>query len=712
MLTPALVMLAIGLSAALVLAIAARVFYVEVDPRICQIEDVLPGANCGGCGYAGCGACAEGMVSGAAPTTACVAGGAETASDVARILGGAVGFVEPRIANHYCTGGDRAEQKYHYEGMADCRAMSEMYGGDLLCKYGCLGLGTCVKACGFDALHMGSEGYPVVNSAMCVGCGGCERVCPNDVIELYSLSERLLHFQHDDECISPCRQLCPAQINISAYVDFASKGMYEEAINVIKERNPLPSICGRVCPAPCEDGCRRAAIEDEPVHHNYLKRFVADWELALPDRKKLSILPETGKRIAIIGGGPCGLSAAFYLRRLGHSPTIFDSKPELGGMLRYGIPEYRLPKKVLDLEVGEILELGVDVKTSAALGTDYTIASLEEEYDAVLLAMGAWDNSSLRCEGEDLDGVWKGTEFLQKRELGIDVDLEGKRVIVVGGGNTAMDASRSAVRMGAKEVVLVYRRTRAEMPANRVEIDAAEEEGIVYQLLSAPKRLLGDENGKLTGLEYIKMELGEPDDSGRRRPVEIEGSETVMPVDVVISAIGQKPLVDWYTDDLKERGLELTRWNTVVTDDATLQSGIPHVFCGGDLWSGPALLIDAVGTGRRAARSIHRFLNGQDLGFERATFKGPEKIRLSGLIPVMGVDRLPRVPQPELDPHERIKSFDEVDLVVTPELMKAEADRCMRCGTICYFTDVEKTRHAFGMAIDAKLDQLLNQSPN
>ena len=711
MLEPTLVMLGIGLTAAVVLAVAARIFYVEIDPRIVKVEDVLPGANCGGCGFAGCSSCAEAMVLGAASTTACVAGGPDTAGNVARILGGEVGFIEPKVATHYCTGGDRAVHKYHYEGAVDCRAMAEMYGGDLLCRYGCLGLGTCVKACNFDALHMGEEGYPEVVPDRCVGCGGCERACPNGVIELFSLSDRLLHFQHDDECIAPCKQLCPAQINIPAYVDLASKGMFEEAINVIKERNPLPLICGRVCPAPCEDGCRRAAIDDEPVHHNYLKRFVADWEMNLPDRKPATKLPATGKKVAIVGGGPCGLSAAFYLARLGHSPKIFDAKPELGGMLRYGIPEYRLPKKVLDFEIQEILDLGVEVQANSNFGTDYKIADLEEEFDAVLLAMGAWDNSSLRCEGEDLEGVWKGTEFLQKRELGITVDLAGKDVVVVGGGNTAMDACRSSLRMGAKSVTLLYRRTRAEMPANKVEIDAAEEEGVQYHLLAAPTRLLGDENGKLKQIEYIKMELGEPDASGRRRPVPMEGSETVMDIDIVIAAIGQRPLGDWYTEDLKERGLKVTKWNTVVTDDQTLQSDVPFIFSGGDIWSGPALLIDAVGTGRRATRSIHRFLNGQDLAFERATFKGPEKIWLSAQIPVRGVGHLDKVAQPELDPHERITNFEEVDLVLTEELMKAEAARCMRCGTVCYFTDSARDRHTFGHSREEKIDRILNESP-
>jgi len=711
MLIPSLVMFGIGATAAVVLAVAAKVFHVEVDPRITQVEEVLPGANCGGCGYAGCSACADGIVQGLAPVTACVAGGPEVSAAIAKIMGGEVGFVEPRIAHHYCTGGERALRKYHYEGAVDCRAMVQLYGGDLQCNYGCLGGGTCVAACDFGALEMGPDGLPVVNPGKCVGCGSCEKVCPNGVIELYSLTDRLLHFNHEGECLPPCKQLCPAQINIPGYVELASRGKFEEAIDLIKERNPLPLICGRVCPAPCENGCRRAAIEDEPVHHNYLKRFIADWDMKIRDRKKPSVLPDTGKKVAIIGGGPCGLAAAYYLRRLGHSPTIYDSKPELGGMLRYGIPEYRLPKRVLDFEIQEILGLGVDAKCNRYLGKDFTIGDLEVAYDAVLMAMGAWDNSSLGVEGEDLEGVWKGTEFLQKRELGIKVDLIGKRVVVVGGGNTAMDAARSSLRMGAEEVTLLYRRTRNEMPANRVEIDAAEHEGVKYHLLAAPTRLLGDADGKLEQIEYLRMELGEPDASGRRRPVPVEGSETRLDVDVVIAAIGQKPLTDWFTDDLKERGMELTRWNTIVCDEHTLQTGIPNVFTGGDLFSGPALLIDAVGTGRRAARSIHRFLRGEDLAFRKGTFKGPQKVALSNQIPVLGVSPKPKVSQPELEVSTRITNFDEVDLVLTPDLVQVEAARCMRCGTICYSNDTQRKKAVEGKDRREQIDDLLHISP-
>jgi Na+-translocating ferredoxin:NAD+ oxidoreductase RNF subunit RnfB len=328
-------MLYIGVGAAIILALASWVFYVEVDPRVVAVEDSLPGANCGGCGFTGCGACAEAIVAGGAPVTACVAGGPDVAAKVAAAMGAEVGFVEPKVAEHYCSGGVRALHKYHYDGALDCRAMADIYGGDLLCAQGCLGLGTCVAECPFDALHMNEEGMPEVDMKKCVGCGNCERVCPMGVIHLYSLSDRLLHFNRYDECLPPCKQLCPAQINIPAYVDLAAEGNYQQAINVIKERNPLPLICGRVCPAPCEAGCRRVAIEDEPVHHNYIKRFVADWEMGISERQKPLCLPDTGKKVAVVGGGPGGLSAAYFLRRLGHAVTIFDSKPAFGGMARY-----------------------------------------------------------------------------------------------------------------------------------------------------------------------------------------------------------------------------------------------------------------------------------------------------------------------------------------------------------------------------------------
>ena len=712
MLAPALVMLGIGLGAGAILAAAAKAFYVEIDPRITAIEDVLPAANCGGCGYAGCGACAEAIVLGKASVTACVAGGPDVAVAVARVMGDEVGFVEPKIAQQYCTGGDRAELKFDYEGAIDCRIQAELHGGDKVCGVACLGGGTCVRSCQFGALEMGKDGYPIVFADRCTGCGNCEKVCPVDVIKVQKTSQRLLHFNSAAECLPPCKQLCPAQIDIPGYIDLASKGKYREAIALIKERNPLPLICGRVCPAPCEDGCRRAYAEDDPVHHNYIKRFVADWEMNLDEPVRPTLLPDTGKKIGIIGGGPCGLSAAYYLRILGHTPVIIDAKPELGGMLRYGIPEYRLPKKVLDFEIKEITELGVEVRVNTALGKDVDLADLREEFDATLIALGAWDNSSMRCAGEDLPGVWGGTTFLQQREMGVNIDMTDQRVVVVGGGNTAMDAARSSLRQGAREVILLYRRTRKEMPANVVEIIAAEHEGVIYKLLAAPTRLLPGEDGKVAQIEYLTMELGEPDASGRRRPVPIEGSETLMDVDVVIKAIGQRPLLDWYTDQLKEAGLELTRWNTIVTDDETLQAkNVPDVFCAGDLWSGPALLIDAVGTGRRAAAGIDHFVKGEPLGFPAGTFVGPKKLPESHDGHLEHVAKMPKVEQPELEVGDRITNYKEVDLVLTQELMEVEAARCLRCGTLCYFDDEQREEMVRIRSVGEKVDDLLRISP-
>jgi formate dehydrogenase (NADP+) beta subunit len=283
---------------------------------------------------------------------------------------------------------------------------------------------------------------------------------------------------------------------------------------------------------------------------------------------------------------------------------------------------------------------------------------------------------------------------------------------VVGGGNTAMDACRSSLRMGAKEVILLYRRTRKEMPANAVEIDAAEHEGVKYHFLAAPTKLVG-EGGKLKGIEYQKMELGEPDKSGRRRPVPVPGSETVLDCDVVVAAIGQKPRADWLTDEMKAAGLKLTRWNTIENNEITLQTPVPKFFTCGDIAYGPALLIDAVGTGRRAARSIHLFLQGKPLDFPAGTFIKPTKLAESYEVEVEGVGKIPRVPQPELPAKERIKSFDEVDLSLTPELMKAEADRCLRCGTLCYWKDLDRKEAKAketpsGME---KLESMLRDSP-
>jgi NADPH-dependent glutamate synthase beta subunit-like oxidoreductase len=416
-----------------------------------------------------------------------------------------------------------------------------------------------------------------------------------------TMSQKLLHINQFDDRIAPCQQTCPAEIDIPKYIAQIREGNYEGAVNTIRERNPLLLSCGRVCPHPCENYCRRG-IEDEAVSINQLKRFVADYEMNSGRRLPISCAPSTGKKVAVVGGGPAGLSCAFFLRRLGHSVTIFDSNPKLGGMIRYGIPEYRLPKEVLAWEIQSILDLGVECRTNVTLGRDFEISSLVAAgYDAVFLGIGAWKDYTLGVEGEDLDGCYTGINFLTKfarNQQGDGIGEEipiGKKCAVIGGGNTAIDCVRTLVRLGAEEVSIVYRRTRAEMPANMVEIEAAEHEGVQFHFLAAPTKVIGNEEGKVVGLEFLKMELGEPDASGRRRPVPIEGSETIMDIDMLITAIGQGPDV-FFREESKKlvEDLEITRWSTIDSKNpVALQSSIPYIFTGGDAATGASLVVEA-----------------------------------------------------------------------------------------------------------------------
>ncbi len=688
MIGAATLMVVLGLVAAVGLAFASKVFYVESDPRIDEVLEALPGANCGGCGYPGCSSMAEAIVKGEAPVDGCVAGGPDAAKAVGAAMGVAVTVQEPKLAKPYCGGNRRAGSTFLYDGAMDCQAVADMFGGYSNCTQGCLGLGSCVKACSFDAIRMGEDGYPKFNADACRGCGACVRVCPHNVIQIQTLSSYLTHLNTVDECLAPCRQLCPAQIDIQGYVEAAAKGDYETSLTIIKDRNPLPSVCGRVCPAPCEEGCRRGTIGDDSVYHNTIKRFVADWERTQNGPLELPRLPDTGKSVAIVGGGPAGLTAAYFLRRLGHSPTIFENQDHLGGMLRYGIPEYRLPKRILDWDIQCILDMGVEAKTGVCLGKDIQLSELERDYDAVLVAVGAWVNSTMRVEGEDLPGVWSGIHFLAKREQGEKVDL-GDRVAIIGGGNTAIDASRSALREGAKEVSIIYRRTLKEMPANPVEIHAAQEEGINFMFLTAPTKVVPDENGRMKGLEVIEMELGEPDASGRRRPVPKEGSEKFIELDAIIAAIGQRVDASFVEDELKERGLVVTRWNTLDANEDTCQTGIPKIFAAGDGLTGPLLAVTAIGSGRKAARAIHSFLNEEEITLPKNM--QTDRMTVSLLADLNGVEsNNHRVTLKELDPAERILSYDEVEFTLTQEEIASEAERCLKCGTICYSKDEQR----------------------
>ena len=333
----------------------------------------------------------------------------------------------------------------------------------------------------------------------------------------------LILSKHYGDCVAPCHLTCPANVDIQGYLALIANGQYLEALKLVKECCPMPLVIGRICPHSCETECRRQKV-DEPVCINFAKRFLGDYERN--NYKKLIIcLPEpSGYRVAVVGGGPAGLSAAYYLRQKGHEVTIFEAMPELGGQLRYGIPDYRLPKHILDLEIESILQVGIEAKTNVAMEKDVTFDSLfAEGYSAIFLGIGCWGYRNLRIPGEELYGVIEGTKFLTDVSLRKNVEL-GNSVIVIGGGNTAIDAARTALRLGAKNVAIYYRRSRVEMPALAAEVDAAEEEGIEINILVAPSRLIG-QNSKLKQLEFIRMELSEKDSSGRRRPVQIPGSE-------------------------------------------------------------------------------------------------------------------------------------------------------------------------------------------
>ncbi|MGE4506719.1 MAG: RnfABCDGE type electron transport complex subunit B [Desulfovibrionaceae bacterium] len=684
-------LLGIGFTAAVILAAASKVFHVEENPLISQVNDVLAGAQCGGCGYPGCLPAAKAVVAGKAGADVCVAGGQEVAEAVARVMGLALVAVEPKLCEVDCTGGRRAENLFHYEGVADCRAQHLLGGGAKFCPEGCLGEGTCVSVCPFDAIHMGPHGYPVVDALACRACNKCVEACPRGVLEVVGVSDRIQHLNQTTDCLAPCRQKCPGSINIPKYIEHISRGDYAGAVLTIKERIPLLLVCGRVCPRPCETECRRGHV-DEPVAINMLKRFVADWEMNSGTRLPIPCSPDTGNKVAVIGGGPAGLSCAYFLRRLGHHPTIFESLPKLGGQLRFGIPEYRLPKEVLDWEIQGILDLGVDVKTGVKFGRDFDLKSLGKKgFKAVFLGFGAWDSREMGIEGEDAPGVVNGTEMLTRVGLGVGTGV-GKRVVVVGGGNTAIDAARTSVR-GGSHVTMMYRRTEAEMPAHAEEVRDAREEGVEFLFLAAPTRVVTGEDGHVIGLEYLTMELGEPDASGRRRPQPVPGSEKVFECDTIIPAIGQVIDMECLYEEGGECPIQHPKYRAIAADPVTLQTAIPNVFAGGDVVTGPNLVISAIGQGRKAARSISQYLAKGEI--EKPGNLQTSMIHYTVFTDVPGCADKPRSQQPHLcSLEDRTRCFDEVEGTISAEQAQFESCRCLRCGLTCYTRDEDRMPEA------------------
>ena len=488
------------------------------------------------------------------------------------------------------------------------------------------------------------------------------------VLRARKVALELLMSDHDGDCKGPCSLNCPAGTDCMAYVNEIAKGNYHDAVRIIKEKFPFPASIGHVCPHPCEDACRRQYVE-ESISIAYLKRFAGLKDLE-KDTWKPEVAADTGKKVAIIGGGPAGMTAAYFLKTYGHQVTVYDAMPDMGGMLRYGIPEYRLPKAVVDREVKEIEDLGVVLKNNVKIGKDLTLDEIRKEADATILAIGAWTSTKVGCPGEDAEGVLGGIDFLRANILGKPEEI-GKSVAIVGGGNTAMDACRSAVRLGAENVYVIYRRTRNEMPADDEEIDEAIEEGVQFKFLTNPAEIIS-ENGHVKEIKLQVMELGEPDASGRRSPVPVEGKFETLQVDTVIAAIGQKV-------DPEGFGVELNKKGIIAADETTFRTNLEDVFAVGDATNkGAGIAIAAIGEANKAAAVVDSYLNGELIPYRKpfVSERDLETVKKE----LAEKEKKARIKVPKRPAEERKRDFKDIVIELSEEEVMVEASRCLECG--------------------------------
>jgi NADPH-dependent glutamate synthase beta subunit-like oxidoreductase len=654
----------LGIIIGTALVIASKAFYVYEDPKVVAITEALPGANCGGCGVPGCGANAEAIVMGKAAVNSCVAAGEDVAMAIAEIMGVSITDKEPEFADVGCYYPlEKSDVNYIYDGIADCRAATLLLGGMKTCRIGCIGLGTCVTACPFGALTIEKGGLPRVDLEKCTGCGTCERVCPKHIIKMTSTTRRIIREYTLDDCVTPCQRACPTGIDIREYIRLIRNKEYRKSLEVIKERNPFPTVISRICPATCEMNCRRL-LQDEPVAINHLKRFVCDYDMNQDQRAVPYKAPGTGKKIAVIGGGVEGLSAAYFSARLGHDATVYEATDSFGGILRKAISRKRLAMDILDWDIRGVADMGVEMKPGMKAGKDFTLWKLlEQGYDAVYTATGGWDSRLALDKTGEVPLVIPGTFLL------IDLLGQGDRIkvpggcdhaVIAGGEASAADAAAFLKKTGVKAITLVSRKEADAFDPQT--LDQLKKEGVTLVYRSGITRLNGDKE-KLCGIEIMDLATGV-----------VQHLDT----DMLILAAGRFPSLVFSKTGPQDETPDLWEGIERVKEPANNQE--QGLLSAHDVISEYHSAVAAINGGRKAAAVLHYVMYG-------ISFQDTSNLitRYSLIQDVAAIDRV------DLLPRHGVKiNMDRTDLEIeafegfAEETALSEASRCLRCGLLCY----------------------------